>query len=59
MSSVPPQPAHVVQASCAIALAPRTGLSGPANPGLLLGTCHRGMLSAMPMKIIKRLSRTA
>ena len=45
-SSVPPQPAHVVQASCAIALALRMGLSATENPGLLRGICHHWMLSA-------------
>ena len=59
MSSVPPQPAHVVQASCAIALALRMGPSGPGSPGLLQGICQRGMLSAKPMRAIIGLSRTA
>ena len=45
-SSVPPQPAHVVQASCAIALALRMGFSGAGNLGLLQRICHRWMLSA-------------
>ena len=45
-SSVPSQPAHVFQASCAIALALQMGLSGAGKTGLWQGICHRWMLSA-------------
>ena len=48
MFSVPPQAPHVAQASCAIALAFRKGLSGPGSPGLMKGICQRGMLLTNP-----------
>ena len=59
MSCVPPQPAHVVRASCAIALGLRMGPSGAGNPGLLHRICQRGMLLAKPMRAVIGLLRTA